>query len=314
MRRHVPLPETTVPDPAASEPEATARPDAPVGIQAGGGRADAPESPASTAAEPAGDAGGGVASAPPRRPGTRPDFAAIGARLLAILRERREREKAAGWIAGGTVAAIVLGGGLAFWAMGGSHLPEPRVVPPGSDPRPPRVLAPDRRPAAGAPWQDGPADLFAEPETVMDGFRAPLRLAAPYDVVDSMTFRSGEIRVRLAHVEGVRRGDVCFGEDGLKFACGLMGRASLANFLRSNPVVCHPVSDPDEASSRIVAQCFVGATDLAQHQIRAGLARPVQAATGSYLQAEEAARAARAGAWNGGWSLMDLPEEKRNGT
>lgn len=234
--------------------------------------------------------------------------------VRSVLRTLLAKPKSlAGPIAGGTVALVLAIGGALFWSMD-SQLPARKVIAPGSDPRPPRVIAPERRPVTGAPWPTAPADLLAEPDTVIDGFRPPIRMTAPYDVIDSMTFRSGETRIRLAHVEGVRRGDVCFGEDGLKFACGLMGRASLANFLRANPVVCHAVSDPDEAAGRIVAQCFVGSTDLAEHQIRAGLAQPVEAATGPYLAALQAAREKGSGAWNGGWNLMDLPDDKRDGT
>lgn len=222
--------------------------------------------------------------------------------------------------AGGTVAAIVLLAGSLLWARGGAMLPQLRYGDAASDPAPPRVAPVERpRTARDDPrrllgrFDPAPLDPLAPPSEAPLAFAEPLRLSAPYDVVDAMTFRTGGLTIRIAHIDGLRRGDVCYGEDGLKFACGLMGRAVLANLLRSHRVTCHPsTGQPQEEIVR--ADCFVGQTDLAEHQIRAGLAQPLVEASGRYREALLQAQESRTGAWNGGWSLMDLPEDKRNGS
>lgn len=236
---------------------------------------------------------------------------------IAADRQRRIARMAAG----GTVAAILIVGAVIFALRGESALPRLHIVDPASDPAPPR-----RPPEANARartrsggWAAGlidgkPFDVLGPTEDEPGSFRSPIILAPPYDVVDAITFRTPRQRVRLAGVEGIRRGDVCFGEDGLKFPCGLMGRAVMSNFLRSNRVVCFPAIDrPDPEGETILADCYLGATDLAERQIRAGLARPTAETIGRFGTALAAAQEAHVGAWNGGWNLMDLPEDKRDG-
>ncbi|MEJ1157968.1 thermonuclease family protein [Prosthecomicrobium sp. N25] len=220
------------------------------------------------------------------------------------------RARSARRVAIGTVAVVLAIGAVLVWRLGDNRMPAPRVVI-GSEPRPAR---PDPRPAARVPasaWSTAAFDVLSEPEETDRAFLAPFTLSAPYEIVDSMTFRAGERRIRLGLAKGVRRGDVCFGADGLRFACGLMGRASLANLIRSSPVTCHPLGTAGDGT--LVAQCFVNGTDIAAHQIRAGLALPEPGLGGTYQAIAEQAREAVAGAWNGGWRLMDLPDDKRDG-
>jgi endonuclease YncB( thermonuclease family) len=222
------------------------------------------------------------------------------------------RARSAKWVGLGTIAVILAIGAVLIWRMSENHMPAPRIVATGSDVRPARP-APQMRPSPpGAVALAEPFHPLTEPADTLRSFIPAIQLAPPYDVIDSMTFRSQDVRIRLANISGVRRGDVCFGEDSLRFPCGLMGRASLANFMRTNPVTCYPTGQMLD-STTLVAQCFLAGVDLSEHQIRAGLARPYPGVGGTYLESMRQASEIKAGAWNGLWKLMDLPEDKRDG-
>ncbi len=145
-------------------------------------------------------------------------------------------------------------------------------------------------------------DVFSAPILEPRPIQTPLRLSPPFDVVDATTFQSGDTRIVLTDISGLSRNAVCLDEAGLRFACGLMGRASLANFLRSNTITCVPRFEIG-VSKATRSTCYLAGTDLSEFQIRAGFAMPTDRTSARYREAVAIAESERSGAWNGRWAI-----------
>jgi len=153
---------------------------------------------------------------------------------------------------------------------------------------------------AVAPSQE---DLLGE---APQPFVPPITLEPPFTVLDSTLIVSGKARVRLGLVSGLKRDDLCLDEAGLRFACGLRGRAALIGTIGGRRLTCWPLflsppsATPGEAT---VARCFADGEDVAERQVEEGFARPTSGEGRFYAAAEETARDKAAGAWNGGWQV-----------
>jgi endonuclease YncB( thermonuclease family) len=124
-------------------------------------------------------------------------------------------------------------------------------------------------------------------------------------------FDGQDTRIRLALVFPVGRNEICTVDAGAHFACGLMGRASLQNFLARRSVVCAPVFlPPGERRAIVDARCRADDEDIAERQIRAGFAFPSPLAGDNYRDAMDEAKRQRAGVWAGPYDTpkMDLSE------
>jgi endonuclease YncB( thermonuclease family) len=108
---------------------------------------------------------------------------------------------------------------------------------------------------------------------VLSGFKPPLRLEPPYQIVDSTTLRSGDRTVRLAFLSGLKRNELCRALDGQRYACGLRGLASLARATAGKPITCWPVFGPKADGDRY--RCFTEGRDLGTQQAEQGYARPL---------------------------------------
>lgn len=137
------------------------------------------------------------------------------------------------------------------------------------------------------------------PEAPLAGrFESTFVAAAPIDAIDSALFDSRDERVRLGAAIPLARDALCVDDTGARFACGLMGRASLQNFVRSRVVTCRRLFRV--ADMKIVeADCEAGGEDLAEHQIRAGFAFPSPSARDTHRTAFDEARRRRSGVWTG---------------
>jgi endonuclease YncB( thermonuclease family) len=270
-------------------------------------RASAPK-PAARPPAPKPAARPPVPKAPPREPPPEAPSAVLDSRVARSAPSRRTDDddavgrsaKRVAWI---TVAVVVALGALVFFRYQ-SRLAPPRVVE-----------AADRSapaPARPAAVPVTPFDVLSEPSAVTSPIEAPLTLGPPFDVIDATTFRANEVTVRLGRVVGTRRGDVCLDAEGLKFACGLMGRAALANYLKTNRLVCHRLMSAP-ADRVLKADCWLGEEDISLHQVEAGFARPDPLAGADLVAAARAAEKAGVGAWRGGWTLVPLTDEQRDG-
>jgi endonuclease YncB( thermonuclease family) len=156
-----------------------------------------------------------------------------------------------------------------------------------------------------ADWKVEPFDRLAP---VDDGaaavFEPMLHPAPPFDAVDATLFDAFDMRIRLAHAKPVGRDEACLDHQGLRFACGLRGRASLQNFLFGKTVTCTRLflghgENPDVVDAR----CSAGGVDLATRQIRAGWAFPSVHGDADHRAALEEAQRERAGVWAGPYDV-----------
>ncbi|MEZ5839262.1 MAG: hypothetical protein R3D02_02130 [Hyphomicrobiales bacterium] len=153
-----------------------------------------------------------------------------------------------------------------------------------------------------APEEPGAFDGAFSRRASRQRLAPPVHLTPPYDVTDATTIVAEGGRVVLAYVTGIARDGVCIGSDGRRFACGLMGRASLQNHIRDLDVTCMPAFYPGQ---EMRYRCMAAGIDLGAFQVAAGFARPDGAGISFYARYLAGAVAEAAGAWNGGWTVWD---------
>ena len=192
-------------------------------------------------------------------------------------------------LASAVTVALALGIGTGFLTL---MRPPPRPAPAvpqtpetGSQPAKPRqtvVLQPPLQ------FKVKTVPVTAGDAPGVDAFRPPLTLQAPYQVIDSTTFKSGDTTVRLAFLSGLGRDELCRAADGLRYACGLRGRAALARAIGGKRLVCWPVFGPSAGGRSY--RCFADGADLGAEQARQGFARPLSAASDTVSASPSKAR------------------------
>lgn len=136
--------------------------------------------------------------------------------------------------------------------------------------------------------------------TAFDGLVERVRLAPPFDAVDSAVFDSSDQRIRLARILPIGRTEVCSDAEGKRFACGLMSRAALQNLVARRSVACDRLFLPREERTAVIdADCTVDGVDLAEHLLRSGWATPSPLAGDHHRAALAEAQARGAGVWAG---------------
>lgn len=111
-----------------------------------------------------------------------------------------------------------------------------------------------------------------------------------------------DVTVELWGVKAPRFAETCT-TNGKRWACGAYSFAALYEATRRRSVWCVTKAS---AEDRIIAQCYVGLSDVAKNLVQNGWAEADSRATTKYANAERAARQARKGLWVDGVSA--LPE------
>lgn len=229
--------------------------------------------------------------------------------MLARLRTRE-----AVWSAGGLVGLLVLALTLAsFERVRLTDRParQPDIVPQQKVPVM-RLGAPDlpeSGPAAVETAGEPPAltalSAFGDrPLGEIRRLSPVIVLRPPFEPVDSLQFQHGAHIFRLADVEGPHEHAVCEDEHKALWACGRRGRVALYDAIRGGELVCTIVASGGRGAADLV-KCRAGRRgDVALDLIRAGWLRPVGLAERMSLAAQEEARQAQRGLWNGGWKLL----------
>jgi len=115
-------------------------------------------------------------------------------------------------------------------------------------------------------------------------------------VSDGDSLRSGRLKIRLFGIDAPELKQDCADPAGRRWACGRAARDRLAE-LAAAPLQCELV-DVDRYG-RLVMRCLSDGTDIAEALVAQGLALAYRRYSKDYVPAEEAARNARAGIWNG---------------
>jgi endonuclease YncB( thermonuclease family) len=134
--------------------------------------------------------------------------------------------------------------------------------------------------------------------------RAAADIVGPAKVVDGDSLEIGSTRIRLNAIDAFEGTQTCGAE---RWACGAAAAAKLRELIGGDSISCRPVDTDDYG--RTVALCRRGAVDLGEAMVASGLAFAYRRYGDRYVAAEDAARAARRGAWQGGF---EKPEAFRN--
>ncbi len=160
---------------------------------------------------------------------------------------------------------------------------------------PPRhtvVLGNSSRPAS-APEHD-----YSKGPLVLEGRTgSPAVIEGRPRVVDGDSLVVSGVSVRLFGVDAFELAQRCHDRSGASYACGARARDALVRTIGSLSVRC--TRQDTDHYGRMVAVCTSAATDLAAAQARAGWATAYRYFSKRYVDDENAARDAEAGAWSG---------------
>ncbi|MGD0421496.1 MAG: thermonuclease family protein [Xanthobacteraceae bacterium] len=124
-------------------------------------------------------------------------------------------------------------------------------------------------------------------------------LSGPALVIDGDTIRIGEVHVRLAGIDAPESDQFCGDDKGEQYRCGLLATAVLEEQIGGQIVTCLP-SGTDHYG-RALASCEVNHRDLGDYMVRTGWAIAYRRYSDRYEAAEDEARAAHRGIWQGGF-------------
>lgn len=136
---------------------------------------------------------------------------------------------------------------------------------------------------------------------------APAAAEGPLALVkDGDTLRLGVRDIRLFGIDAPESRQTCARADGTPWPCGRVAQERLAELVGAGPVRCRP-RDTDRYG-RLVSVCTAAGVDLGGRLVEEGLARAYTAFSDDYVGAEETARAAGLGLWQG---ISDAPWDYR---
>jgi len=119
-------------------------------------------------------------------------------------------------------------------------------------------------------------------------------------VIDGDTLEISGARIRLHGIDAPESRQLCR-KDGQSYRCGQQATVALNGLIARSSVRCK-ARDRDRYG-RIVAICFLGDLDLNDWLVRQGHAVAYRRYSKEYVEAENAARTARRGIWDGEFQL-----------
>lgn len=123
-------------------------------------------------------------------------------------------------------------------------------------------------------------------------------IAGRAHVLDGDSLRVAGTAIRIFGIDAPEWRQRCHAADGHLYRCGRWASRALVQRLRSAPVRCVPRAR--DRFARLVATCYQGQEDLARWLVAQGLALDwPRYSGGSYADAEDAARRAERGLWQG---------------
>jgi endonuclease YncB( thermonuclease family) len=122
-------------------------------------------------------------------------------------------------------------------------------------------------------------------------------LSGQATVIDGDTLEIHGKRIRLHGIDAPESRQSCEDATGRSYACGRAAAFALADWIGRAIVTCKP-RDRDRYG-RILATCTVRGEDMGAWLVRSGHALAFRRYSLDYVPAEDAARAAEAGIWQG---------------
>ena len=147
--------------------------------------------------------------------------------------------------------------------------------------------------------------IFNEQEQAALNINEGTALLGRAYVHDGDSFRLAGRKIRLWAIDAPELDQTC-GNAAQKWDCGQEAKHQLERLIHNQVVKCHAKSTSHD---RLVAQCFVGETDLSKHMVTSGYAVALPHISKAYMADEKAASKARRGQWR---SVFDKPWQWRN--
>ena len=127
---------------------------------------------------------------------------------------------------------------------------------------------------------------------------AAVAISGRAHVIDGDSLKVAGTPIRVFGIDAPEWRQRCRRADGHLYRCGRWAFRALAQRLRSAPVRCVPRAR--DRFARVVATCYQGTDDLAHWLVVQGLALDwPRYSGGTYADAEDAARRAERGLWQG---------------
>lgn len=126
-------------------------------------------------------------------------------------------------------------------------------------------------------------------------------------VVDGDSLRIGDRNIRLVGIDAPERAQTCRDGRNREWTCGAAATARLTELIARGPVTCTPKGQ--DRYGRTLAVCAVGTiADLGQALVREGYAVNYSFDEEGYAEAEQEARMAGRGLWQG---AFERPQDWR---
>ncbi len=122
-------------------------------------------------------------------------------------------------------------------------------------------------------------------------------LAGTASVIDADTLDIGKQRIRLVGVDAPESGQKCLDKDQKLVRCGTISANALDQWINRNPVSCN--IEGKDRYQRNLGKCFVRDESVQDWLVRNGYAVAYRSYSTEFVEAEVAARNAKAGMWAG---------------
>ncbi len=127
-----------------------------------------------------------------------------------------------------------------------------------------------------------------------------------FEAIDGDSLRKDGKEYRLHAIDAPELRQTCTNAAGRSYACGIEAQKALRRLARSGPLDCRIIES--DRYGRLVADCVHGSENINREMVRQGWAIAYRRHGLAYVAAEEEARTAARGLWQGSF---ERPEDWR---
>ena len=117
-------------------------------------------------------------------------------------------------------------------------------------------------------------------------------------VVDGDSLRSGPLKIRVHGIDAPERKQRCKTAAGKDWDCGFAATKAMQAIVRGSPKLRCSLVDVDRYG-RLIMRCLAGDTDIGDAIVEQGLAMAYRRYSQDYVTAEQNAKRAKLGIWQG---------------
>ena len=117
-------------------------------------------------------------------------------------------------------------------------------------------------------------------------------------VVDGDSLRSGPLKIRVHGIDAPERKQRCKTAAGKDWDCGAAAKRAMENIIQGSSELRCSLVDVDRYG-RLIMRCLAGDTDIGEAIVEQGLAMAYRRYSQDYVTAEQDAKRAERGIWQG---------------